>query len=119
MAYIPIVTPPAHVPPPSPRVRELASLLGKVLQEYTKAHPATTSAEIRAAVRMAMMSAGPDRGKTAAALSLTLGLGVAVLTFGLVFFQRSGGVNVAILPMVILGIVVFLAIVLIMVKRGG
>ena len=42
MIFVPVVTPPT---PPSPRTRELAGLLGQVVQEYTKAHPATTRAE--------------------------------------------------------------------------
>ena len=90
MSYVPIV-PSTYVPPPSPRTRELSELLAKVLDEYTKAHPATSRAEIRAAIRMAQMSAGPDKTNVALGISLALGLGVAMLTLGLFFFRSTGG----------------------------
>ena len=92
MSYVPIVTS-SYVPPPSPRTRELSGLLAKVLDEYTKAHPATTGAEIRAAIRMAQMSAGPDRTKVAVGVSLALGLGVAMLALGLFYFRTAGDVE--------------------------
>jgi len=111
MTYVPIVIP-TQVPPPSPRTRELSGLLGKVLEEYTKAHPATTKAEIRAAIRMAQMSAGPDKTKVAAGISLALGLGVAMLTLGLFFFASAGEVNFrAISPMIIMAVIVLLGLV--------
>lgn len=111
MTYVPIVTP-TTVPPPSPRTRELAQLLAKVLDEYTKAHPATSKAEIRAAIRMAQMSAGPDRSKAVVGISLALGLGVMMLTLGLVFFQRAGGAPIEPnLSMVILVIIVLVGLV--------
>lgn len=116
MTYVPMVTP-THVPPPSPRTRELAGLLAKVLDEFTKAHPATTGAEVRAAIRMAQTSAGPDRKKVAAGISLALGLGVAMLTLGLFFFRSAGDVEIGpIFPMVIMGIIVLLGLVVVIVK---
>ncbi len=116
MTYVPVVTP-TPTPPPSPRTRELAGLLTKVLEEYSKAHPATTNAEIRAAVRLAQMSAGPDRTKVAVGLSLGLGLGVAFLMLGLFFFRSAGEVEVsAILPMIVMGLIVVLGLVLVVVK---
>jgi len=116
MAYVPIVTP-TTVPPPSPRTRELAGLLAKVLDEYTKAHPATSNAEIRAAIRMAQMSAGPDRTKVAVGLSLGLGLGVLMLTLGLFFFRSAGEVEMGpIFPMIIMAVIVILGLVVAAVK---
>lgn len=115
MSYVPIVTS-TYVPPPSPRTRELAGLLSKVLEEYTKAHPATSKTEIRAAIRMAQMSSGPDRTKVAAVVSLLVGGWVA---FALVyfFFRRTGGMEVgASLPFIILFVIFFLMIVLAIVK---
>jgi hypothetical protein len=114
MSYVPIVTS-TYVSPPSPRTRELAGLLSKVLEEYTRAHPATSKTEIRAAIRMAQMSSGPDRTKVAAVVSLLVGLGVA---FALMFFFRStGGMEIrASLPFIIMFVILFLMIVLAIVK---
>jgi hypothetical protein len=95
----------------------LAGLLTKVLAEYQKAHPATTSAEIRAAVRLAQASAGPDRTAVAAGLSVALGLGVLALTLGLFFFRSAGDVEIgAIFPAVIAGLIVVIGLVAVMVK---
>lgn len=123
MTYVPIVTPPVTQPPPSPRTRELAGLLTKVLEEYEKAHPAVTSAEVRAALRLAQMSAGPDRSKVAAGVSLAVGLGVAMLTLGLFFFRSSGGGGdmefPVILPMIIMGVIVLLGMLVVMIRLKG
>jgi hypothetical protein len=117
MTYVPIVTPPASTPP-SPRTRELADLLAKVLEEYTKAHPATTRAEIRAAVSLAARRAGPGGSKPAAALGLSLGLGIAAFVLGLVFLERGGGVEIGpVLPMIVLALIIFLALTLIAIRR--
>ena len=119
MSYVPIV-PSTYAPPPSPRTRELAELLGKVLEEYSNAHPAVTKSEVRAAIRMAQMSAGPDQTKLALGLSLGIGLGVMMLTLGLFYFRSVGDVEItAIFPMVILGIIVLLGLVAVMVKMKG
>ncbi|MCJ7630553.1 MAG: hypothetical protein MUO50_19435 [Longimicrobiales bacterium] len=116
MSYVPIVTS-TYVPPPSPRTRELAGLLSRVLEEYTKAHPATSKTEIRAAIRMAQMSSGPDRTKVAAGLGLAVGLGVMMLTLGLFFFRSTGGMEIrASLPFIIMFVIFFLMIVLAIVK---
>lgn len=120
MIYVPIVTTPAGGQPPSPRTRELADLLAKVLEEYTKAHPTTTQAEIRAAVRMAQMVAGPDRTRVASVLSVTVGVVIGLVTLGLVFFQNSGDVEVGpALPMIIMALVILLGIVFVMVRLKG
>jgi hypothetical protein len=108
MIYVPMVVP-TQAPPPSPRTRELAELLDRVLEEYTKAHPATTRAEIRAAIRMAQMSTGPDRTKVAAGVSLAIGLSLAMGVLGFAFF-RSGGdmefrASLPIIMIVLFGIV--------------
>lgn len=122
MTYVPIVTP-TNAPPLSPRTRELAGLITKVMDEYTKAHPATTKAEIRAAVRMAQASAGGGPSNVAALLSLSLGLGVAALTFGLFFFRSAGGGGAdgpeigPVLPMIIMALIVLLGLVMVIAKR--
>jgi hypothetical protein len=112
MAYVPVV-PPTSTSPPSPRTRELAGLLSQVLDEYQKAHPATTKGEVRAALKLAQMSAGPDRTQTAALISFGLGVCVFLLALGLFFF-RSGGGDLDIpasFPMIIMGLIVLLGIV--------
>jgi hypothetical protein len=114
MAFVPVSAPPTY--PPSPRTRELAGLLSKVLEEYTKAHPSVTKAEIRAAIRMAQMSAGPDRTRVVAILTITLGLGVAGLFAGLLFQGAPGGESGDPFPMIIAAVIAFLGIVIVAVK---
>ena len=53
MLYVPVIPP--HATPPSPRTRELSDLLGRVIEEYEKHHPAVTGSEVREAVRLAAM----------------------------------------------------------------
>jgi hypothetical protein len=83
-----------------------------VLEEYTKAHPATTRAEIRAAVRMAQMSTAAGNQATAVtAISLALGLVVAFLGFGLFYFRSAGEAEFTpVLPMIIVALIVAIAI---------
>jgi hypothetical protein len=115
MAFVPVSTPPTY--PPSPRTRELAGLLSKVLEEYTRAHPSVTKAEIRSAIRMAQMSAGPDRGKVAVLLALALGIGVAGLLMGLLLYQGAeGGGSGTMSSMVIAAVIALVAVMMVMVK---
>jgi len=118
MSYVPIIVP-TNAPPPSPRTRELANLLGQVLDEYTKANPATTSAEIRDAVRMARAATGKGSANVAAGVSVGIGLVVAMLVLGLVFFQSAGEFEIGpILPMIIMAlIIVLIGLVAIVVNR--
>ena len=110
MTYVPVVVP---TPPPSPRTRELAGLLTKVLDEYAKAHPAVTKAEIQAAIRMAQTTAGPDHTKVALGLSVGLGLVVLFLGAGLFYFRTAGGdVEIGpILPMIIMALIILVGVV--------
>ena len=111
MIYVPIVVP-TQVPPPSPRTRELAELLDKVLEEYTKAHPATTRAEVRAAIRMAQMSTGPDRTKVATGVSLAIGVSLAMGVLGFAFFRSAGVVDIRSISVpIIMAVIVFLGLV--------
>lgn len=108
MTYVPIVTP-TPTPPPSPRTRELGGLLTKVVDEYTKAHPAMSKAEVQAAFRMAQVARGSNR--TAAVLALSVGLGLGALFLGVFYFLRAGDIPVGpILPLIIGVIVVLLGI---------
>jgi hypothetical protein len=113
MTYVPIVTP-TPTPPPSPRTRELGGLLAKVVDEYQKAHPAITKAEIQAAFRMAQVARGSNR--TEAVLALSVGLGLGALFLGVFFFLGAGDLAVRpILPLII-GIIVVLLAILALVK---
>ena len=117
MSYIPIVMPPTTPQPPSPRTRELAEILAKVLEEYQKAHPSVTGAELRAAIRLAQSSTGKDKAPVALALSLGLGLLVGGLTLGLVFVGRSGQIELgSSMIMVVLGITAFIGILAAVIK---
>ena len=117
MTFVPIVTP-TPTPPPSPRTRELRDLLSKVVDEYAKAHPATTNAEIRAAFRLAQMGRGSD--STAAVLSLAVGLGVAMLGLGIFYFFRAGDLEIRpILPMIIGVAIVAFGILAVFKARSG
>jgi len=120
MAYVPIVTPPSSTPP-SRRTRELAGLLAQVLEEYTKAHPDTSRNEVRAAMRMAQMSAGPDRGNVAVLLSLSLGIGVAALMAGLLFFRgQGGGLELdSSFPMIAVALFIFLFVVVLALVKAS
>jgi len=116
MTYVPIV-PPSTTQPPSPRTRELAGLLSKVLEEYTKAHPSTTKAEVRAAIRMAQMSAGPANAKVALALTLFLGFLALGLFFGLFYARSGGGIDIgSALPFGIAVLVGLLLVILTVIK---
>jgi len=116
MAYIPTVH---HTPsmPPSPRTRELAGLLTKVLEEYKKSHPGTSDAEIRAAVRLAQLSSRSGNQALPAILSVSVGLLAAGVAAGLVFFRAGGGGEMEpTLAMVVFAVTVFLAIIMVLVK---
>ena len=116
MAYVPIMTPTPTTPPPSPRTRELAGLLGKVLEEYQKTHPAVTPTEMKAALRLVSASFGSSQaamGILAGVFSLLIG----VLVLGLFLFRGgTEGEFVVLLPMVIMGIVVLLGIAVLVMK---
>jgi hypothetical protein len=104
-------------PPASPRTRELAGLLSQVLDEYQKAHPAVTPAEMRAAVRLAQMSVKGGNHPAALIISLGLGLLVAGLMAGLLFFRSSGGAEGGpVLSMVVIGLIVFVGLLAVVAK---
>ena len=116
MTYIPIV-PSTPTPPASPRTRELAGLLSQVLEEYQKAHPAVTPAEMRAAVRLAQMSVKGGNQTVGLVISLGLGLLVAGLMAGLLFFRSSGDAEGGpVLSMVVIGLIVFVGLIAVLVK---
>jgi len=116
MGYIPIIIP-VTPDPPSPRTRELAGLLGQILEEYQKAHPSVTGAEMREAIQLAKSATGGNNASVAIALSLGIGLLVMAVVLGLVFLRTGGDTDIrSSMPMVILGVTVFLGIILAAVK---
>lgn len=85
------------MPPPtpvSPRTRELADLLGRVIEEYERHHPAVSGEEVRDAVRLAARSSragGPEVARLViAALAGVLVL-IAVITALAVLQRLRGG----------------------------
>ena len=117
MSYIPIVIPPVTDPPPSPRSRELAELLNKVVAEYSSAHPAVTRSEIQQAIRMTQMA---TRGGNRSAVALRMGvvsLLVGVLVLGLVLARDGGGLGTeGAMPMAVLAIIILVLMILLVLK---
>ncbi len=115
MVFIP--TAPNSSFPPSPRTREMANLLTRVLEEYRKSHPATTDAEIRAAVRLAQLASRSGNRGAPALLAVASGLLVAGVLAGFLFNRSAGGVEIGTgSPMIIMGVVFMLLILLILIK---
>ena len=115
MVYIP--TAPNTSVPPSPRTREMANLLTRVLEEYRKSHPATTDAEIRAAVRLAQLASRSGNQAVPAILAVSVGLLVAGVLAGFLFFRSTEGVEIGTWsPMIIMGVVFVLLVFLMAVK---
>ncbi|HSW28495.1 MAG TPA: hypothetical protein VLH75_03280 [Longimicrobiales bacterium] len=116
MLYVFIPPPPS---PPSPRTRELAALLGRVIEEYEKHHPAVTGPEVRAAVRMAVESSSR---KGSPDLRIAVGVAAAVVAGGLFAFlaANQGQMPQGTVPMVaaVLGLFAVLMVV-VMAKRSG
>ena len=121
MTYVPIVTPPTSPPPLSPRTRELSNLLTKVLDEYQKAHPKTTSTEMRQALRIAASAAGSDRTVVATSIALVLGLLLAAGgLFAFLFMGSSGEQSFReAVPMIAIGIMVFMIMLIVIIKRNA
>jgi len=116
MSYVPIVVPTQQ--PPSPRTRELADLLARVVVDFEQRHPSMTSQEVRAATRLAAQ-ATHGTGESARVLALVVG-GLTALIAGIVLFLSqaaggpvTGGVDVPIVVVaVLIGIVALVAIAL-------
>lgn len=91
MLYVPVVP---YVPhdPPSPRTRELAGLLSRVIDEYEKHHPAVTGTEIRAAINLAARGSKAGSPVEARAVAGVLA-GILVLLGGVGFFLARGGAS--------------------------
>ena len=85
--YVPIVVPDAT---PSRQTQELADLLGRVVQEYEKAHPAVTGPEVAQALQLAKR-ASTKAGGDQAAIAVALAGGLALMVgLGVFFFAQRG-----------------------------
>lgn len=91
VTFVPYVPSPATEAQLSRQTRELADLLGRVVQEYEKAHPTVTGAEVRQALQLARRaSTKTSSGDPALIASLVGGL-VLMAGLGMYFFMESGG----------------------------
>ena len=119
MTYVPIVvTPP---PPPSPRTRELAGLLSRVIEEYEKHHPAVTGPEVREALSLAAQS---SKGASAQARSVVAVLLLGLLAFGATAFyalrSAAGGADVPLsMITVVIGVIIVLGLVAVLRQKGS
>jgi hypothetical protein len=99
VSCVPIV-PVTPTPQPSRQSQELADLLGRVVQEYEKAHPTVSGAEVRQALQLARRASTKDGGLNARALRAFaagfLVLGMAVF----VFFRKGGSLDVGQVPII-------------------
>jgi hypothetical protein len=108
--YVPVVP---YVPhdPPSPRTRELAGLLSRVIEEYEKHHPAVTGAEVRGALDLA---ARDSKAGSPAEVRAVVGIlaGFLVLLGGVgFFFARGGSIDAESMPMVAVSIAILVLLV--------
>lgn len=121
MFYVPIV--PTTFSPPSPRTRELADLLARVIREYESDHPSVTGAEVRGALRLAAQSG--SKGAQAAGAKVAVILGLALfLAAGLGFLIQvrgrglEGAGDVPMIAAVLMGIVLIAVLVALKASRG-
>ena len=112
MSYVPIIVPPQQ--PPSPRTRELADELARVLRDFEGRHPSVTRHEVVEASRLALQASG-TRSVMAPVLTAVLGLGVAALVALLVFVRSGGELSGAGSPVgaVVVGLAVVAAVIFI------
>ncbi len=118
MLYVPVVP---YVPhdPPSPRTRELAGLLSRVIDEYENHHPAVTGTEIRAAINLPPEAPGPAPVEARAVAGVLAGF--LVLLGGVGFFlARGGSIDVESIPMVAVSVAILALLVgIVLVKKAS
>jgi hypothetical protein len=111
MLYVPIVTPPtSSQAPASPRARELASQIEKLIQDFQRSYPDTKPADIQEAMRIAW---GGSEVTTSARrlVAVMLGLGMAALAGALLYFRSGVDVEIPwVMVAVVAGIVLVLAV---------
>lgn len=88
MTYVPIVVPPPQ--PPSPRTRELADLLTRVIVDFEERHPSVTGQEVREATRLAVQA---SHGSEVAGRLVALALGglLALGAGAFLFLSEAAG----------------------------
>ena len=89
MTYVPIVVPTQAEP--SRQTRELADLLGRVVQEYEKAHPTVSGPEVAEALQLAKQASTKAGGNQAAVVMAGVGLVVLMVGLGVFFLAAQGG----------------------------
>ena len=120
MLFVPVTPTVTSSPPPSPRVRELAQLLNKVVDEYSAAHPSVSRTEIQQAIRLAQASAPGGSRPAALVVMATLGVLVAGLFLGLFLLADGGNVDFqGIAPIAIAVVILFLGVALMVVKAAS
>lgn len=117
MLYVPVI--PHREDPPSPRTRELADLLGRVIQEYEKSHPSVTGREVRAALEIAVR--GSRSGAAGGRQAALVGVAIAGAAAGVFAWFAAQGGNSEAAPVAILTGILALVAVLVVIRRtrGG
>jgi hypothetical protein len=89
MLFVPVISP-ATTQPPSPRARELADLLTRVMEEYERAHPAITTAEVRHAMRLAEERTGGGPARTRVAVIALVGFVMSLVLVTVLALLSAG-----------------------------
>ena len=119
MYFVPIVPSSGTGAPVTPRTRELADLLGRVIEEYEKHHPAVSGSEVRQAMDLALQRSQKG-GADVARLALAAGLGGLAVAGVLAYLVMGGGVSSEAAPMAYVAIGIFAVLVtLILAKKAG
>jgi hypothetical protein len=114
--FVPVIPP--HHEPPSPRTRELAGLLGRVIEEYEKHHPSVTGREVRAALDLAARNSGTAMSENAKAIAIVSVCVLGFLAAGLAATLSDGGGMPDSLPVAAVAVGLLLVFgVLVLVKR--
>ncbi len=113
MSYLPYL-PASEQSKLSPRARELATQIEKVVQDFQRSYPDTRPGDVQEALRAASggSDATPDSRRL---LATSLAGGIAALVGVLFFVRESGGESLGVQPSamiwVVLGAIVFLGVV--------
>jgi hypothetical protein len=116
MSYVPIV-PRSDRTRISPRARELAAQIDKLVQDFQRSYPDTRPTDVQEALRVA--SGSPDTVPgSRRVLAVALAVGVAVLVGGLAFVGDSGSSSLDLPANFMLWLVAGVIIVLALVARA-
>jgi hypothetical protein len=102
----------------SPRTRELAELLGRVIDEYEKHHPEVSDREIYSALSLASRNSRASLTTRRRVLVVALGMGVLAAGLG-VFAQLRSDHGEAAVPIMIVTLATILAVGVAMLFRAG